>query len=288
MTTIGLPQIAEIVWQTTTAWRVVTCHEGRRCPTQRVPYGNDDPCAVLVAEECRRVGCLDLIHDLWVYVNEALGQDSVQQRLAQVSNLGGYLRRMVTTRLADIQRTERVKRGFPAKPNRGDGAPGRVNAVLLAEGGRRGEWLVQLFQILRSCPFGSNHVPGHWPISGLMQEHATTHGEMIAEEQVLCDITQVLQTARRVLGNTWVHDNLILPMRGNGPAEVVEENSATTAPPSIDHAQVAMLLDTYERLCRSGRPTESALLEAIKETCGIEIQATREIREALAEFRQAG
>ncbi|MDO5067758.1 MAG: hypothetical protein Q4D96_10810 [Propionibacteriaceae bacterium] len=287
MTTISLPEIAEIVWRTTAAWRITTCHRGESCPTGRVPYGNDDPYAELVAEECIRAGCLDLVHDLWLHVNEALGRESVQARLQQVSNLGGYVRQMVTRRMADIRREERVKCGFPAKPNRSDGAPGRVIAELLACGGRRGPWLVQLFRILRSYPFGPNHVSGRWPVNGLLMEHQQSHGQGLDETQVLADIQTVLGVARTTLGDAWVHDNLTLPTRSSHHCEPLSESSALVEPPTVDHVALTVLLAHYDRLRSRGRSQDDALRQAVRETFGIEVAITGELRAALKEFRQA-
>lgn len=287
MTTIGLPEIAEIMWQTTAAWRVTTCHDDKRCPTTRAPYGNDDPDAHLVAEECLQAGCLDLVHDLWAHVSAALEKPSVQQRLTEISNPGGYIRQMVTRRLSDIRRQERVKRGFPARTNRNDGAPGRVNATLLAFGGRRCQWLVRLFRILRSYPFGPNHVPGRWPVSGLVVEHQKNYKETLDETQVLDDINTVLRVARETLGATWVHDNLTLPTRSSSHLEELSDTSALADPPTIEHVELSMLLSRYDRLQRKGRSSDDALLEAVKEIYGIKVTLTREIREALEEFRQA-
>lgn len=287
MTTISLPEFAEITWQATAAWRVTTCHDGGRCPTTRVPYGHEDPRAELMAAECIQAGCLDLIHELWRHVTETLDRRSAKGGLPRVDNLGGYIRQMVTRRLADIRRQERVRRGFPAKTHRDDGAPGRVNAALLAGGDRRGPWLVQLFRILRSYPFGANHVPGHWPVSGLMTEHRKTYGEPLDEAQVLADIKTVLRVARATLGDVWVHDHLTLPIYSSGHCEALSDTSALAEPPADDHVELSMVLSRYARLRRTGRCEEDALQEAVREIFGIEVVVGRELREALAEFRQA-
>ncbi|RRD49381.1 hypothetical protein [Arachnia propionica] len=288
MTTISLPEIAEIVWHTTAAWRATTCHDGTYCPTKRAPYGHGDPGAVMMAEECRRKGCLDLVHELLMHVETSLTKESVQRNLEGVAKVGGYIRTMVTTHMSDMRRKERVKRGFPAKTNRDDGAPGRVNAVLRTTEGERGEWLVQIFRILRSWPFGANHVAGHWPVSGLTQEYLKNHKDPIDEAQVLADIRKVLQVAKEVLGATWVHDHLTLPSHSNGPAEALSDTSALAEPPTTDHALATMLVSAYDRLQRKGASDDEALMRAIKEIYGVEVRITREIREAVQEFRQAG
>lgn len=289
MTLVRFSQIAEIIWQTTAAWRAINCHGiPPPCPTSKAPYGNEDPQGRKVHEDCIRTGCLDLVHDVLEHVHMALKKDSVQNTLARVSNPGGYVRKMVMTRLSDLQREDRVRRGFPAKPSRNDGAAGRVAGALRAEDGARGEWLVRVFRILRSYPFGPNHVAGRWPVSGLIQEYtATNNGSVIDEAQVLSDIKKVLQIARQILGETWVYDNLTLPVWRNGPTEPLNETSATTESPIIGHVLSHLLLNSYSKLRGKGCSEDAALQKAVRKVCGVDIEVTQELRDALEEFKQS-
>lgn len=228
---MSFSEIAEIIWKVTASERSIYCHTGSYCPTFHAPYGHHDPEGKSTSEECVQAGCLDLVHDLWEYLETKLEKDSVRRRLEQASNPSAYIWQMVATHLKDRRRQDRVRRGFPARPSRTDGPAGRVVKALEAQGGTHGDWLVRLFRILRSYPFGPKHVAGYWPIAGLIQEYADTGDGAIDESQMLSDINEVLRVAKETLGAAWVHDNLTLPALCNGPAaELRDADHAVDGP----------------------------------------------------------
>lgn len=284
---MSFSEIAEIIWKVTASERSIHCHKSSCCPTFHAPYGHDDPEGKRISEECVRVGCLDLVHELWEYLETKLEKESVRRSLEQASNPSAYVWQMVATHLKDRRRQDRVRRGFPARPSRTDGSAGRVVKALEAQGGARGDWLVRLFRILRSYPFGPRYVAGYWPITGLIQEYAATGDGAIDESQVLSDINEVLGVAKETLGPAWVHDNLTLPALCNGPtAELCDADHAVDGP-SVDRVLSTMLLAAYQRRQQPEKSSDIALREAIKEVCGVDVRITQELRNALDEFGQS-
>ncbi|RRD45184.1 hypothetical protein [Tessaracoccus sp. OH4464_COT-324] len=283
---ISNPQIAEIIWQATRAERSLRHHRGKHCPTPIAPYSAGDPHGTLVKGECINSGCLDLLHEAWAKLEELLAKDSTRKKLDGATNPAAYVRRMVTTCLADLRREERVRRGHPAKPSRIDGPAGRVVTALEAVGDGRGQWLVTVFRFLRCYPYGPSHVSGRWPVDGLIAERRALGDEVEASE-ILGDVREVLRVAEEVLGASWVYDNLTLPTQNSGPCGELTDSVGTFAEPSVEHALVSRLVAHYSHLTRSGKSPDEALRDAVRLTCGVNVSVTQEMREAMEEFRRA-
>ena len=280
--------IANAVWQASAAERAITCHANRHCPTRVAPYSAGDPTGVHVHEACLSSGCLDLVHELLLRVMSALERRQTSQNGGGITNLGGYVARIVGTAIVDMRREERVRRGFPAKPGRNDGAPGRVIKRLQAEPGVRGQWLPRLFRIMRQYPFSPQRVPGHWPIAGLIAEHALMSDQRVADEaEIRQDITYVTRIAADVLGAAWVHDNLTTPLACSSGVEQLQEADGVVPPATDEQCLAALVLSSYQGLLRKGVLRDDALHEAVKRVCGVDIDVTDELHDAMKELRDA-
>lgn len=219
-TTIDWRDVAQVLWPMTREWRDHLHGPNRCCPTRQVPYGDQDPEARRLSESCRTAGCLDNLHEL---LTATMGQLE-RADLSRVHDLTRFIARTARNEMVEMRRHERVAAGFPAKPTRCDGVPGRVNLTLatLPDPALR-EWYPVLFRILRAYPFSPGRVSGVWPIDGLTAEKSRVDGctRLIATQQsrdeISGDIRAVLAIAEDVAGHAWVYDNIISPLLSYRP-----------------------------------------------------------------------
>lgn len=173
-------------------------------------------------------GCLDIAHDIIVSVSARLAADSTLVR-----HDGRYVNSIVSREISNYERSQRAALGLPAKPTRSDGVAGKVIAELnrRAATGEEGEWLVQLFRMIRAhvCRM---HQGNDWPIDHWL---ATKHeaGSRLRLErpderaEIKREIVLVLATAREVAGQTWVHHNILHPLLANRYAEQIDDAALT-------------------------------------------------------------
>ena len=169
-------------------------------------------------------GCLDIAHDIILAVSMRLATDSTPVR-----HDGRYVNSLVSREISNYERSQRSALGLPAKPTRSDGVAGKV----IAELGRRaateeeGEWLVQLFRMIRAYACRMHH-GSDWPIDHwLATKHAVggrlqfDHSDECAE--IKREVVLVLATARDVAGQIWVHHNILHPLLVNRYAEQIDD-----------------------------------------------------------------
>lgn len=280
--TTVLQHAGEAAWRASREERNARFHRGTNCPTRAVPYGPGDPFARRVHDQCAASGCLDLHHDLIARVLTKL--DALDR---DVLDLDAYTFRIASRELIDLKRAERSGSGFPAKPGRSDGVAGRVIAHL-DDHPTHSAWLVALFRILRSYPFSPHHVPGRWPVDGLVDERVKLlPHEPGAPAVVRREIAYVLAAARAVAGHDWVYTNITLPLHANGAcAELTEFRAGAETGPDAEAAILSARLRTAYQLHRaSGLDPASSFARASLEVTGLPAPAlTAELAAALAEL----
>lgn len=246
---IDIAPVAEAAWRVARAERSARFHHLADCPTRTAPYGRKDPDGTGLHPACQETGCLDLHHDLIERMVNQLTRYNSRHPDRTVKNLPAYLARVARSQLSEQKRAERVRIGAQAKPTRNDGAAGRVVARFESLGDLRREWLTRLFRIMRSYPFTPAHVPGRWPVDGLVEERAKLpDGHIPSREEIKKDIAFVTDIARRTLGPRWVHENLTTPLLSNGTFEELREEHAAT---DIDLTSVVLgkqLVALYKHL----------------------------------------
>lgn len=287
---LDVAPLAEAAWLAARDERSARFHDLRRCPTAIAPYGPRDPDGQLTRWMCCRAGCLDLHHELLARMVQQLGKERRDATAnGVIRNFPAYVRRVAATQLVEIRRAEQVARGFPAKPSREDGAVGRVIAALRSIDGIRGEWLVALFRIMRAYPFSTHHVPGRWPVEGLIEERSKLADEhRPSPMEVRRDILFVLRRAGEILGTTWVNDNLTTPLLSNGGTETLYDDHVLEPDDVASQVLGRKLLMAYQRLQEAGLPGDEALKTASLRVCGVALpRVTREIRGVLRELDQA-
>lgn len=264
-----LALLAAAAWYASGEVRSTSCHRTHSCPTRRIPYAEQDPHAQRIDPRCETSGCLDLLHDLLERMLAKISRHRELHPDTTIENLGGFARKVAATELVELQRRQRAARGFPARPGRNDGVAARINERLTALGGAQGEWLVVLFRVLRSYPYSTTHVPGRWPLEGLLIERAQHLGQHSGTiEQVRRDIALVMATATRYGGRTWTYHNLIAPLNSTGPTDEV---TAELASPQLDIEEELLgrwLRTAYARSRAAGMSPSVALDVASVEVTG--------------------
>lgn len=209
--------VAAQVWTMTRATRNRLHGHLAHCPATANPYLAATSGQVLpVDPRCESAGCLDHVHDV-------VAATMFKLRAANptsVDDWPGYVATVVRHELIDMRRRHRVSLGFPAKPARDDGVPGRVVARLRQEPHEvRRTWLLTLFRIMRSYPFVEGRDNASWPLDGLTLEKSSIDGVArdVSSGAARCEIRQdiawVLRVARETVGYQWVYDSIILPLR---------------------------------------------------------------------------
>ena len=260
---IDIAPVAEAAWHIARAERSARFHHLASCPTRTAPYGHKDPEGAGLHPSCQETGCLDLHHDLIERMVNQLARDNRRHPDRVVKNLPAYLTRVARSQLSEQKRAERVRIGAQAKPTRSDGAAGRVMAHFEAIGGLRGEWLTRLFRIMRSYPFSTTHVPGRWPIDGLIEERATLpDGHTPTREEIRKDIAFVTDTSAHILGPRWVYENLTIPLISNGAFEELREEHTATDIDLTDVVLGKQLVAVYRHLRAGGLSRATAFHHA--------------------------
>ncbi len=272
---IHVAPVAEAAWSAAHDERS-RLHPSTRCPTHNAPYGDKDPWGERLHPQCQTTGCLDLHHELMERMINQVRKSTARAPERTIHRHKAYLSRVATTQLVELSRAARVKLGFPAKPTRDDGAAGRVTRALSEE--PRGPWLVILFRILRAYPFTQNHTTAQWPLGGFAEECGKVLGTPLpTAEEIKADINHVLHVARSLLGNAWVHDNIILPLRSHAPTlELFEEYPSESD--TTDSLMAWQLTATHRKLLAQGMASEDALRRAFKRIYGVVL---REITPAI-------
>ena len=222
--------VPSLVWQLSRRVRR-TAHLSaghRSCATVIAPYSPQDPNGRLIREICVLDGCLDIAHDIIVSVSARLAADSTLVR-----DDGRYVNSIVSREVSNYERSQRAALGLPAKPTRSDGVAGKVIAELnrRAATENEGEWLVQLFRMIRAhvCRM---HQGNDWPIDHWLAIKYEAAGRLRLERpderaEIKREIVLVLATAREVAGQAWVHHNILHPLLANRYAEQIDDAALT-------------------------------------------------------------
>lgn len=213
--TVEWREVAVLLWPLTREVRDQLHGPHTGCPTRRIPYSERDPDARWLSATCRAAGCLDHLHELLLATMNRLEHTD----LSTVQDLPRFVSRVARNQLVELRRHERVAAGYPAKPTRTDGIPGRVCLALssVADPASR-SWFPVLFRILRAYPFAPGRTTATWPLDGLTAEKSGMDGRprLIASRQarqeIADDIHAVLAIAEQVAGRDWVYDNITSPL----------------------------------------------------------------------------
>ena len=266
--------LLDIVWWGTRQLRLAA-HRGRgesRCRSTRPPYGQDDPRAERLHPRCREDGCLDVLHLVYALTVERLGGPG-----RAGGHRPGYLRRVVETVQVDLRRGERVRHGLPAKPTRGDGVPGRINAALAEQPDpARARWLTTLFRLMRSWVCRLDRTVVQWPLDAWAGEKSAQDGRLrrvgsrAATAELRADVEAVLATCERVAGPDWVNATLRWPLRiVVAPWPEQEPVVAVTGLDVPTNAEVAILVERYALLRLGGAPPRQALERSCASVFGV-------------------
>lgn len=272
---IRIAPVAEAAWSAAHDERCSRLHRSAYCGTRSAPYGDKDPAGERLHPRCQAAGCLDLHHELMERMITQIRKGTARTPERTIQHTA-YLSRVASTQLVELSRAARVKLGFPAKPTRDDGAAGRVTRALSEEA--RGQWLVALFRMLRAYPF-RNHVTGQWPLNGFAEECGKVLGPPVpTAEEIKADINHVLRVARTILGNAWVHDNVILPLLSHTPTLELFECYPSEGTNTTETLMAWQLATTHRKLLAQGVASEDALRRAFKRIYGVVL---REITPAI-------
>jgi len=242
--------LADAMWWGTETLRL-RAHRARGlawCPTRVVPYGATDPSARRIHPRCLEDGCLGIVHDVYGATTERLGRPAIHEEA--IRDKVPYVRRVVASQVAELDRKSRVARGLPAKPTRTDGIPGRVIAAL-----RRAErdpihvaWDIQLFRMIRSYVCRANRLTAAWPTDMWAAEKSLVDGRIRAlgteavQREITGDIGRVVELARRTVGASWVADTITGPLLATVEPLPDDSDSAVLVDPSDLAEQVLVRL----------------------------------------------
>lgn len=212
---VSWQEVAAQIWTLTHETRNAMHGPHSLCPSRIVPYGPNDPDARRLHPACSAAGCLDHVHEVLALTITRMHHAD----LSDVRDLPRYINRVVHHEVVELKRRDRVAVGFPAKPSRSDGVPGKVIAAIAARyPGVQGEWLITLFRIMRSYPFTEGRAAVAWPIDGFTAEKCRVDGGVRAmgssesRAEIRHDITLVLQIATEIAGRPWVYETILSPL----------------------------------------------------------------------------
>ncbi|MGO9782199.1 MAG: hypothetical protein ACLPQY_20915 [Streptosporangiaceae bacterium] len=266
-----LSQSAVLVWGVTRAARSAL-HEHQLPGACRgpAPFGPDDAAARLPREACEHVGCIDLFMDVWTHAHAALHTRFGQDADPGLADAQSYLAVCARSRLAELNRQQRVARGGVAKPQRRDGTVGRIARCL------GDPWLADLFRFLLGYVAAAGHGADGWPLDVLtLRKNAwdkgdRTVGSPAARAELRADVDTCLAVTRREAGSSWLYDCILLPLanRASRPAPLPVD-IADTLPSAADDEEVWLaeaataVLDDMLRRSRAGASPGAALRDAV-------------------------
>jgi hypothetical protein len=280
--------IAELVWYGTETLRL-RAHVAsgtRMCPTRLPPY----VAGARTMQVCRDDGCVDLMHDVYLRTVERLAHIAAAQEIA--SRLA-YARRVISSQVADMERSRRVSRGLPAKPTRNDGIASRICAAMAEEHPDEHEitWLNTLFRMIRAYACHDHRRSAEWPLDIWAAEKTKVDaelrsvGSMSAQAELRRDIAVVLSTCERVAGRQWVIDSILHPLlmvKVSLSDEV--ERTVPSVESSIDDRVIAHHVNSRFRALRAiGLDDATSWRQAVREAAGQEpVGDVREVLDDLA------
>lgn len=276
---LSISVLASASWRASAEVRSARHGTAGYCPTAQAPYGDSDPRGAAVNPACDATDCLDLHHDLIIRVRNKVLRHRDANPDRPIISLAAFVTKVAKSELIELQRKDRTKMGFPARPTRDDGAAGRVNGAL-ARDHERGAWLVRLFRVMRGYPFGKNHVCASWPLDGLLieREKFLPGGDLNCIRR---EIDLVLATARAELGVAWVHDNLITPLMSRAKTAELDVNLSEGETPFEDLAMVGMLRQEYWGFRYQGYSSRAAVRAASQAVCGTSPATEHDLLEAI-------
>jgi hypothetical protein len=279
-----LPQSATLVWGVTRQARSAL-HEavtGDPCHCGSAPFGVSDPRASLPRSACENAGCVDLFMDVWTYAHKAMHTRFGDLEPTLPGAALAYLTTSTRSRLAELNRQQRVARGGVAKPLRTDGMVGRVAASF------GNPWLTSVFRFLLGYVASPGRVSrgpqGGWPLDALTQRKniwdggTRQIGDPAARAELRADVDRCLATVRHEAGDGWLYDCLFLPLANRSGTTAVPDDApaARPGPSSRDdaeaelHAAATAMLAEMVRRARAGVSPGIALREAIDAWLGDE------------------
>ncbi|MBE1536711.1 hypothetical protein [Actinomadura algeriensis] len=219
---ICLPESATIVWKVTRPARRVLhdLHRQGGCHGS-APFGPDDLAGRRPRAVCENVGCVDLFMDVWTHAHTA-----VHAKFPDLGEEGSgaaraYLTATARSRVAELNRQNRVERGGVAKPQRRDGVIGRVSRSY------DDPWLADVFRFLLGYAASPAGEGSGWPLDVLTERKNTWDGGArivgggAARAELRADVASCLATVRAVAGGGWLHDCIVLPLVNRGRAGAV-------------------------------------------------------------------
>ncbi len=276
-----LPQSATLVWNATRPARSAL-HDRylvggcRAC----APFGQADPAASLPRQACEDIGCVDLFMEVWTHAHTVMHAKFGD--LGDLGDLGGtmpgaalaYLTTSARSRLAELNRQQRVARGGVAKPQRGDGTVGRVARSF------GDPWLADVFRFLLGYAASAGRHADGWPLDVLTQrKNAWDAGDRAvgsapARAESRADVASCLATVRREAGDGWLYECILLPLANRAGLAAFPADAADTLP-SIEHGSDARLgeaatamLDELVRRMRTDAGPGTALRAVVDDWLG--------------------
>lgn len=265
-----LPRSASIVWNVIRQAREARheLHGAGRCRAH-APFGAAFPSASGPREVCEGVGCVDLFLDVWIPAHAAMHARFPALRAPVPDAALAYLTRSARTQASEQNRLARVARGGVARPQRCDGLVGRIAAACETP------WQADLFRFLLGFVASPARTGGgSWPLDVLTRrKNLWDAGERVAGSQearaeLRADVEHCLTLVRRVAGDGWLYDCLLLPMANptGNPLPSRDDDVLplwTTTPDGELHAAAdSALRDTLRRVA-GGVEAGRALRDAV-------------------------
>jgi hypothetical protein len=273
-----LPQTAELAWGVTRRVRI-SLHEIYRvnfCASP-APFGPADPAARRPRQACENVGCVDLFMDVWTHAHMAMHARFSDMAGVVPSAALAYFTTCARSRMAELNRQERVTRGGVAKPQRRDGLVGRIAT------GYGDPWLSDVFRFLLGYAASAGRQQDGWPLDVLTRRKNSWDagnrivGSAAARDELRADVANCLAVIRREAGGGWLYECILLPLANRGgqaglPEDMTDQLRCGTTDnqdSTLDSVAPAILADLL-RLTWAGASPGAALRAAVEAWLGDE------------------
>jgi hypothetical protein len=239
------------------------------------PFGPDDTAARRPRQVCENVGCIDLFMDVWTHAHAAIHARFDEMTDVVPGAAFAYFTTCARSRMAEVNRQERVARGGVAKPQRTDGVIGRI------AGSYDDPWLADVFRFLLGYAASTGSQPEGWPLDVLTQRKNgwdggdRTVGSVPARDELRADVANCLALVRREAGDGWFYDCVLLPLANRSGRTALSEDVLCEVPQAhadagddgLDTAAATILADLL-RLVRAGASPDTALRTAVEAWLG--------------------
>jgi hypothetical protein len=262
-----LPRTAAIAWGLTRHARQAR-HDRHRTGTCRgaAPFGPADLAARLPRQACESTGCVDLFMDVWLHAHSAMHTRFAGHALEETDTALAYFNTAARAQLQEIGRRGRAMKGGVAKPQRNDGVIGRVARSF------DDPWLTDVFRFLLGYVASAGGEADSWPLDVLAARKSNWDGRdrpigsAAARAELRADVEACLDVVRRVAGDGWLYECLLLPLANRGgtaslPDDLERIHVGSSVDAEVDG--VTTVLQDLVRRTRSGASPQVALRSAV-------------------------